>query len=440
MRSPGSKPTGISRDRPTPHIVIPAHAGIDGNRNTRQFRRATLVGPGLRRGDELSGGRVIWLALLSLLVWLYLLFARGDFWRVRTDVPPAPRIDWPDVIAVVPARNEEEGVAAMLRSLLAQHYGGAFRVVVVDDRSEDSTGAIVRAAASERPLRVELVSGTPRPDGWSGKLWAVQQGLDRAAELAPSARYVWLTDADIEHAPGELAELVGRAERDELDLASFMVRLRCVEPVERWLVPAFIFFFRKLYPFDWANDPRRATAAAAGGSMLLRRSALERIGGLETLRGALIDDCTLAERVKGTGGRIWIGLARQTHSLRSYASLDDVWNMVARTADAQLHHSLLLLAGTVAGMVLLYLLPPIAALAGNGWARLYGACAWLAMSLAYAPMLRFYKVPVWWAPLALPTAALVYVGATLDSAWRHRTGRGGQWKGRTHGPSASSNT
>ncbi|MDB5367842.1 MAG: glycosyl transferase family 2 [Rhodospirillales bacterium] len=383
---------------------------------------------------------MIWLALLSLLVWLYLLFARGDFWRVPADVPPPPRLEWPDVIAVIPARNEEEGVAAMLRSLLAQRYGGAFRIVVVDDRSEDSTGAIVRAAAAERPVRIELVSGTPRPDGWSGKLWAVSQGLARAAELAPAARYVWLTDADIEHSPGELAELVARAERDQLDLTSFMVRLRCVEPVERWLVPAFIFFFRKLYPFAWANDPHRATAAAAGGSMLLRRSALERIGGIESLRGALIDDCTLAERVKGTGGRIWLGLARHTSSLRSYAKLEDVWNMVARTADAQLRHSLLLLAGTVAGMALLYLLPPIATLAAGGWTQLLAACAWLAMTVAYLPMLRFYNVPLWWAPLALPAAALIYVGATLDSAWRHRTGRGGQWKGRTHGPSASSNT
>ncbi|GIL38758.1 glycosyltransferase [Roseiterribacter gracilis] len=383
---------------------------------------------------------MIWLALLSLVIWLYLLFARGDFWRLPNDVPPVPRVDWPEVIAVIPARNEEEGVAAMLRSLLAQRYGGAFRIVVVDDRSEDSTGAIVRAAATERPTRVELVTGTPRPDGWSGKLWAVRQGLDRAAELAPDARYVWLTDADIEHAPGELAELVARAERDELDLTSFMVRLRCVEPVERWLVPAFIFFFRKLYPFAWANDPKRATAAAAGGSMLLRRTALERIGGIESLRGALIDDCSLAAHVKGTGGRIWLGMARQTHSLRSYAKVEEVWNMVARTADAQLRHSLLLLAGTVAGMGLLYLLPPVATLACDGWTQLFAACAWLALSVSYVPMLRFYRVSPWWAPVALPAAALVYVGATIDSAWRHRTGKGGQWKGRTHGPSASSNT
>jgi hopene-associated glycosyltransferase HpnB len=377
------------------------------------------------------------LAALSLVIWLYLLFARGGFWRVPVDAPPPPRVEWPEVIAVIPARNEEEGIAAMLRSLLAQRYAGAFRIVVVDDGSEDSTGAIVRAAASERPTRIELVQGTPRPDGWSGKLWAVKQGLDRALELAPRARFVWLTDADIEHAEGELAELVARAERDGLDLTSFMVRLRCVEPVERWLVPAFIFFFRKLYPFAWANDPDRSTAAAAGGSMLLRRTALERIGGIESLRGALIDDCTLAARVKQTGGRIWLGLAKQTLSLRSYARVEDVWNMVARTADAQLRHSLLLLAGTVAGMVLLYLLPPAAALFGHGWGRVFGACAWLAMSVAYAPMLGFYRVAPWWAPLSLPAAALVYVGATIDSAWRHRIGRGGQWKGRTHGASAA---
>ena len=378
---------------------------------------------------------------LALAIWLYLLLARGGFWydtgalraAPATSTPPgagtAPSL--PPVVMVVPARDEADGIETCVRSLLSQDYAGAVGLVVVDDHSTDGTADVARraAAALGRADRLQIVPGRALPPGWTGKLWAVSQGLEHAAAWMPDAAYVLLSDADIEHDRNNLAELVGHAEEKKLDLVSLMVVLHCATWPERWLIPAFVFFFQMLYPFAWANDPARRTAAAAGGCVLARRAALQRIGGVAAIRGALIDDCTLAATIKA-GGPIWIGLATRTRSLRVYPKLGDIWLMVARTAYAQLSFSPLLLALTVLGMLITYVAPPLLLLAG-GVPALLGALAWLAMAASYVPTLRRFGRSLLWAPL-LPAVALFYNAATIGSAWRHYRGRGGQWKGRVY--------
>jgi hopene-associated glycosyltransferase HpnB len=368
---------------------------------------------------------------LALAIWLYLLLARGGFWHYTGAVTGAPPTVTPPVVMVVPARDEAEGIEACVRSLLSQDYAGAFGLVVVDDHSTDGTAEIARRAADAlgRADRLQVIQGGPLPPDWSGKLWAVSQGIAHAASWMPEAEYVLLSDADIAHDPRNLSELVAKAEAEKLDLVSLMVVLHCATVAERWLIPAFVFFFQMLYPFAWSNDPARRTAAAAGGCMLARRSALARIGGVERIRGALIDDCALAAAIKA-GGPIWIGLATRTRSLRVYPKLGDIWHMVARTAYVQLDHSPVLLALTVLGMLITYV-APVALLAAGGLPALLGGLAWLAMTIAYVPILRRYGRSLAWAPL-LPTVALFYSAATLGSAWRHYRGRGGQWKGRVY--------
>lgn len=370
------------------------------------------------------------LAFLTLAIWICLLFGRGFFWWVG-DTSPFPRSaaervkeNWPRVVAVVPARNEEAVVGEAIASLLAQDYPGEFSVVLVDDHSGDRTREFALAAAKDQAQRLTIVSARAVPTGWSGKLWALAEGV-RQIEQAPDL-YLF-TDADIAHHKTNLAELVARLDGEERDLVSLMVKLRCESFAERFLIPPFVFFFALLYPFAWSNNPRRKTAAAAGGCVLMRRSAYERIGGYESIKGALIDDCALAREVK-RGGSIWLGLTEKTRSLRPYPRIADVWNMVARTAYTQLHYSPLLLAGTVLGMILAYLLPLFLLFAG-GWAAWLGGLSYLAMAVAYFPMARFYGLSPLWVPL-LPAAASVYLGATIDSAWRHWRGRGGEWKGR----------
>jgi hopene-associated glycosyltransferase HpnB len=368
------------------------------------------------------------LAAASLAIWLYLLLGRGFFWRARVErTPPSPGVA-PEVVAVIPARDEAAVIGRAVGSLLAQDYAGALSVIVVDDHSRDGTAEVARAAAralgAEEQLRV--VGAPPLPSGWTGKLWAQQAGL---AEVPESAAYVLLTDADIEHHGGNVAELVARAEAGRLDLVSLMVRLSNRSFAERALIPAFVFFFAMLYPFAWASDAARPTAAAAGGCMLVRRTALARLGGLARIRDALIDDCALAREIKG-GGPIWLGLSRQTVSLRLYPALGDIWRMIARTAYTQLAYSPALLAGTVLGMVVTYLAPPLLLFAGSAAAWL-GLAAWLLMSFSFMPMLRLYGQSPLWAPL-LPLIALFYLGATIDSARRHWQGKGGEWKGRVH--------
>ncbi len=369
------------------------------------------------------------IALLSLVIWLSLLFARGGFWREGPRPAPATSPRFPGVVAVVPARDEAEGIGPAIASLLRQSYPGDFTVVLVDDHSTDGTAEIARAAASECGAadRLTIVAAQPLPPGWTGKLWAVSEGLRHVTERGADAEYALLTDADIAHHATNLRELVARSETDGLDLASLMVLLRCRSFAERALIPAFVFFFEMLYPFAWVSDPRRKTAGAAGGCMLVRRSALARIGGIASIKDAMIDDCALGAKIK-EGGRIWLGLTRQTQSLRRYPGLADIWRMIARTAYTQLHYSPFLLAGTVVGLAVTYLAPPVLTLAG-GIAALPAALAWLAMTIAFVPILRLYRQPLVIAPL-LPVIATFYLAATIDSARRHWQGKGGEWKGR----------
>lgn len=349
---------------------------------------------------------------------------------------PAPPLRGaaPPVVAVVPARNEADVVGDAVGSLLRQTYPGPFHVVLVDDASDDGTAEAARRAASHegRADRLTVIVAPPLAAGWTGKLWAVEAGLAEAGRVMPDAAYVLLTDADIRHGADHLAGLVARAEAGGLDLVSVMARLRCTTPAERLLMPAYVFFFAMLYPFAWVRDPADSTAAAAGGSMLVRRDALARIGGIAAIQGALIDDCALAARIK-PGGPIWLALADRCESLRGYPRRGDVWDLVARSAYTQLRHSPAFLVLTVLGMGLVYLVPPALALTAEGAAASLGWVAWAAMSAAYAPMLRHFGRSVLWAPL-LPLVALFYVGATVASAWRHARGRGGAWKGRIQAP------
>lgn len=394
-------------------------------------------------------GILLGLTVLSLIIWLVLVLAWGQFWRCDQRLEAAEEVDqenavFPAVCAIVPARNEADVLPLSLRSLLTQDYPGNLTVLLIDDQSTDGTGAIAQqtAQALGKTQQLIVLSGEPLPAGWSGKLWAMHQGVQKAQTLLPD--YILLTDADIEHDVSNLRRLVNKALKQELDMASVMVRLRCDSFWEKLLIPAFVFFFMKLYPFPWINDPKRKTAGAAGGCILLRREALERIGGLESIRQALIDDCSLAEQVKlAVDGKlskqpvakIWLGLSELTRSLRPYETLDTIWNMVARTAYTQLGYNPLLLVCTLFGMGLVYLLPPIALVVGivtGQWAiALSGLIAYGLMTVAYFPTVRFYECsPVF--ALCLPAIALLYTLMTLDSALRHWQGRGGAWKGRVY--------
>ncbi len=364
------------------------------------------------------------LAVVALLAWAYLLLGHGRFWQAGPVLAPAQPPSCPAVDVVIPARDEADGIEAALRSLLAQDYAGPLRVIVVDDGSTDGTGNLARSlAGGARDLLV--LDGKPRPPGWSGKLWAVSQGV-----VETGAGLVLLTDADILHDPAHIRTLVAKAERDGLDLVSEMVELRCRSLAERALVPAFVFFFQLLYPFARVNDPMDGTAAAAGGTMLLRRRALDRIGGIASVRGALIDDVALAAAVK-RGGRIWLGHSALARSLRPYPAAADIWRMVARTAYVQLRHSPPVLAGTVAGLALVWLVPPALALFGHGAARWMGALAWAGSAASFLPTLRRFRQSPAWA-LALPGIACFYMAATLGSAWDHHRGRGVTWKRRAY--------
>jgi hypothetical protein len=404
-------------------------------------------------------------AVAACLAWAVLLLGRGMFWLARDDDSDAALLPdpaaWPSVTAIVPARDEAVTIGATVASLLAQDYPGAFRLVVVDDRSTDGTGDLARAAAAGNP-RLVVVQGGARAPGWTGKLWALEQGL-RAVPDAPD--WLLFTDADIRHAPDSLAMLVRRAcavrspggaaggresagqtPAEKRVLVSLMARLRCESPAERWLIPAFIFFFQMLYPFRWSNDPGARTAAAAGGCVLLDRTAFERAGGLAPIRGALIDDCALARRMKAVGP-IWTGLSAsddrrggspgglnrprpdaRVESLRPYEDVGPIRRMVARTAYAQLGYREAALAGMILALALVFLAPPLLALFASGPAAALGALAWAAMAVAFAPTLRRFGLsPL--RGLALPGIAAAYMAFTLDSALAEWRGRGGMWKG-----------
>jgi hopene-associated glycosyltransferase HpnB len=380
-------------------------------------------------------------ASMVLAVWLYLLIGRGMFWRAEPRDSAAlggraepgavtATVSWPPVTAIIPARNEEESIGATVTSLLRQDYPGAFAVIVVDDQSDDETARIAREAAAAIGAgdRLTVLTGRALPAGWTGKLWAQNQGVERAMAAAQPPTYLLLTDADILYTPNALTALVARSQARGTVLTSLMAKLRCESFAEHMFVPAFIFFFQMLYPFAWANDPRRATAAAAGGCMLVRRDVLRAAGGMAAIRGALIDDCALAKVLKAHGP-IWLGLTERVHSLRAYPAVGDIRHMVSRTAYAQLRYSPVLLAGTVFGLALTYLAPVGFALFAASPARWLGVAAWLLMAFTFQPMLRFYGVSRLWG-LALPAIAAIYLAFTVDSAYQHARGRGGMWKGR----------
>jgi hopene-associated glycosyltransferase HpnB len=368
---------------------------------------------------------MIWVSGAALLAWAYLLLLHGRFWQAGPVLLPARPDQAPPVDVVIPARDEADGIEATLRSLLAQDYQGALHVIVVDDGSTDGTGEIARRLEPGRDVKLTVIAGTPRPPGWSGKLWAVEQGIARS-----SADLILLTDADIMHDPAHVATLAAKTQRNQLDLVSEMVALRAESLAERALVPAFVFFFQLLYPFARVNDPNSRTAAAAGGTILVRRAALERVGGIASLRGALIDDVTLAARIK-RGGPIYLGHSGLARSLRPYPEAADIWRMVARTAYVQLRFSPLLLAGTVLGLGLIWLAPPALTLFAHGPARWLGALAWAGSALSYLPTLRrFDNSPLW--ALALPAIASFYMAATIGSALDYHRGRGVVWKRRAY--------
>ncbi len=387
---------------------------------------------------------LFFLAGLSLVIWLFLLLFWGSFWLAnqRLEAREIKLTSYPNICAIVPARNEADVLPNSITSLLNQDYSGSFFIVLVDDNSSDRTSEVTQEIAEglNKKDKIKIISGKPLATEWKGKLWAMKQGIDCANKLIPQPDYFLFTDADIQHDRHNVLQLVTKAETENLDLVSLMVLLHCQSIWEKLLIPAFVFFFQKLYPFPWVNDRDRAVAAAAGGCLLIRRQALENIGGIDRIKDALIDDCSLAKAIKlnqknadKTG--IWLGLTETTISLRVYEDLKTIWNTITRTAYTQLNYSLLLLIGTVLGMTIVYLVPPICLVIGliiNNWILIIiSLVTWLLMTIAYIPTIRLYKLSILWA-FSLPTIALLYTLMTIDSAWQYWQGKGGAWKGRIY--------
>lgn len=360
---------------------------------------------------------------VALLMWALVAAAPWRPWstRERLDAPqPDPeRLD--DVTALVPARDEAAHIGDTLAGLGAQ--GAGLSVIVIDDQSGDDTAAT--AAASGLP-RLQVLRGTAPPAGWSGKLWALEQG-----RLRVQTDLILLVDADVRLDPGVVGALRAKLRERDLAAVSLMVELRMRGFWERLLLPAFVYFFKLLYPFRLANAAGGPVAAAAGGCILLRQAALADIGGFGALRGALIDDCTLARRLKARGHRTWIGLTHAAHCTRAYPELGDVWRMVARSAFTQLRHSPALLALCTLAMLAAFVAPLAALLAGDAAARAAGAGALALMTLTYVPLLRYYALAPAWAA-TLPIAGVLYLGMTWSSALAHWRGAGAQWKGRSY--------
>ena len=384
------------------------------------------------------------IASLSLIVWIFLLLFWGQFWQAdqRLEINNANLPHYPSICAIIPARNEADVLSISLKSLLNQEYSGQFSIILIDDQSTDKTGEVAQEIANNlnQSERLKVILGKPLPVGWSGKLWAMEQGIQTVKNQGLSPDYFLFTDADIEHHSTNLKELVTKAEKENLALTSLMVLLRCDSFWEKFLIPAFVFFFQKLYPFPWVNNPQNKMAAAAGGCILIRRDRLEEIGSIPSLREALIDDCTLAQKIKGLSTpenptTIWLGLTEKTKSLRPYDSLDTIWTMIARTAYTQLNYSPFLLLGTVVGMSLVYLAAPVILLLGfyleSRNLMIISSLTWFLMAIAYLPTLKLYKLSPLWS-LSLPIIALFYNLMTIDSALRHWRGQGGGWKGRVY--------
>ncbi|MGW5280660.1 glycosyltransferase [Streptomyces collinus] len=386
-------------------------------------------------GQTAPVSALVWITVVSLAAWGWLLLCQGFFWRTDVRLPGRRDPDpWPSVCVVVPARDEAAVLPASLPSLLAQDYPGRAEIFLVDDGSTDGTGELAREL-SRRHGGLPLTVGSPGepPAGWTGKLWAVRYGIGLSRARDPE--YLLLTDADIAHAPDSLRELVAAARTGGFDVVSQMARLRVQSLWERLVVPAFVYFFAQLYPFRWIGRRGSRTAAAAGGCVLLRAETAGRARIPDAIRHAVIDDVALARAVKAVGGHVWLGLADRVDSVRPYPRLGDLWRMVSRSAYAQLRHNPLLLLGTVAGLALVYLVPPAAVVAGaasgSAAVAVTGAAAWAVMAGTYAPMLRYYRQPPWLAPL-LPFTAFLYLLMTVDSAVQHYRGRGAAWKGRTY--------
>ncbi len=372
------------------------------------------------------------LGFICVAVWIYLICGRGGFWRsdIRDSTRPAQDAErWPSVAVVIPARNESECIGASVESLLQQTYPGPLKIFVVDDDSSDDTGAIAARTAATAPEREVTVIATKGPArGWTGKLWALKEGISAAETSRPD--YLLLTDADIVHTPGTIAWLVAHSLAGRYVLVSLMAKLRCASIAERSHVPAFIYFFQMLFPFLWVNRSSSGVAAAAGGCILVRTDALERAGGIAGIRNALIDDCSLAAKLKVIGP-IWLGLSERVQSVRPYETFSDVRQMISRSAYAQLRYSPLLLAATTLGLLLTFVAAPMLAIFASGLSRYLGLAVWLAMALSFVPTLRFYRLSPLWG-LALPGIALLYLYYTLNSAYQYLRRRGGQWKGRVH--------
>jgi hopene-associated glycosyltransferase HpnB len=392
----------------------------------------------------------VWLvlAIISLLIWIYLLAFRGQFWRsncfIETnfqEIANRKLKRYPSVCGVIPARNEANLISTAVRSLLNQNYPGIFSLILVDDRSTDGTAKIAQETAKQlkKEQQLEILFAKPLPASWTGKLWALDQGINSVLQKPSPPDYFLLTDADIEHDKANLHQLVMKAQTENLNLVSLMVLLRCQSFWEKLLIPAFVFFFQKLYPFPWVNNPQNSTAAAAGGCILIKRQVLESIGGLQAIRQALIDDCALAQIVKSTAPSkpmpIWLGLTTLTSSLRPYPSLRSIWEMVTRTAFTQLNYSVWLLSGTILAMTFIYLIPPLAliigAWLGNSAIALFGLITWILMAIAYRPTSKLYNLSFLWT-FCLPAIAFLYTLMTIHSAIRHWQGRGGEWKGRVY--------
>jgi hopene-associated glycosyltransferase HpnB len=385
----------------------------------------------------ISSSIFIALAAIAFLIWIILTFFWGAFWQLSAfdddAAAPAALPAWPRIVAIVPARNEAETIARTVESLVQQDYPAEFHLIVVDDHSEDRTGTLAEAAAQKAQAanRVTVLPAVQLQSGWTGKIWAMQRGVERATTLDPE--YFWFTDADIVHAPDTLKRLVSRSETRKLDLASLMVLLQANSLPERLLIPPFLYFFLMLYPPRWIADPQARTAGAAGGCVLLRRAALERLGGFAFMRAEVIDDCALARSVKRAGGTLWMGLTRKSVSLRAYRTFAEIRDLIARTAFTQLGYSTLLLLGTLLGMCLTYIVPPVFAFHTQPLLWRLSLAAWALMTISYLPTVRYYRLSPFWAAF-LPVAAAFYSYATWLSAVRYWRGRGGQWKGRSQAP------
>lgn len=376
-------------------------------------------------------GAVLWVAAASLCSWIYLLFARGNFWRLSTSTwrstDLASTAAVPRVAAVIPARNEASFIRSAVESLRQQNYPGNLRIIVVDDHSTDSTREVLSRCSEPPDDSVVVLSSQPLPPDWTGKMWALYQGVQHAMDFDPD--YLLFSDADIVHGHNNVASLVNRAESEKLVLVSALPKLRCSTLAERVLLPAFTFYFFMLYPPSWVRNPKRTTAAAAGGNVLVKASTLAEIGGIPQLRNELIDDCALAREIKKAGA-IQLGWTENAVSVRGYGGFRAIGKMISRNAYCQLHYSLLALLGSIAALTLVFVTPLILTFAG-GWRSAIAATSWILMSLVYVPSLRSLSVSPLWAPL-LPFVTLFYIGSTIHSAVQYYRGCGGEWKGRIH--------